>query len=195
MVEHSYAWLDLQESTISFLGFCGSMLSMEGRSYMEEAPLLAFWPGLCLAIGVSTPSNNVRRRPERPPGPPPAPRRPLLRWQQAVRQGCVGVAGRRSEYWDTAQVRTTMSPRDFTGPEMSPTGLEPLRRDDTEITHADQFQKHSRSPIGIPRAGERVVRCQWSRQDGNLGLCGDHAVSSCWANTLDQRNGAFLLRV
>ena len=135
MVEHSYAWLDLQESTISFLGFgippptpsWGSMLSMEGRIYMEEAPLLAFWPDLCLASGVSTASNNVRRRPERPPGPSPAPRRPLLRWQQAVRQGCVGVAGRRSEYWNTAEVRTTMSPRDFTGPEMSPTGQEPLR--------------------------------------------------------------------
>ena len=28
------------------------MLSMEGRIYMEEAPLLAFWPGLCLAIVV-----------------------------------------------------------------------------------------------------------------------------------------------
>ena len=50
----------LQESTISFLGFgippptpsWGSMLSMEGRIYMEEAPLLAFWPGLCLAIVV-----------------------------------------------------------------------------------------------------------------------------------------------
>ena len=50
----------LQESTISFLGFgipppppsWGSMLSMEGRIYMEEVPLLAFWPGLCLAIVV-----------------------------------------------------------------------------------------------------------------------------------------------
>ena len=49
----------LQESTISFLGFgipplpsWGSMLSMEGRIYMEEAPLLAFCPGLCLAIVV-----------------------------------------------------------------------------------------------------------------------------------------------
>ena len=60
MVEHSYAWLDLQESTISFLGLgiapptpsWGSMLSMEGRSYMEEAPLLAFGPGLCLAMVV-----------------------------------------------------------------------------------------------------------------------------------------------
>ena len=50
----------LSESTISFLGFgipppqpsWGSMLSIEGRSYMLEAPLLAFWPGLCLAIVV-----------------------------------------------------------------------------------------------------------------------------------------------
>ena len=50
----------LQESTISFLGFgippltpsWRSMLSMEGRIYMEEAPLLAFWPGLSLVVAV-----------------------------------------------------------------------------------------------------------------------------------------------
>ena len=50
----------LSESTISFLGFgipppqpsWGGMLSLEGRTYMEVAPLLALWPGLCLAIVV-----------------------------------------------------------------------------------------------------------------------------------------------
>ena len=50
----------LAEASVSFLGFgipppqpsWGSMLSIEGRSYMLEAPLLAFWPGLCLAIVV-----------------------------------------------------------------------------------------------------------------------------------------------
>ena len=49
-----------QESIIGFLGFgippltrsSGSMLSMEGRIYMGEAPLLAFWPGPCPAIVV-----------------------------------------------------------------------------------------------------------------------------------------------
>ena len=50
----------LAEASVSFLGFgipppqpsWGSMLSIEGRAYMLEAPLLAFWPGLCLAIVV-----------------------------------------------------------------------------------------------------------------------------------------------
>ena len=50
----------LSESTISFLGFgipppqpsWGGMLSLEGRRYMERAPLLAIWPGLSLAIVV-----------------------------------------------------------------------------------------------------------------------------------------------
>ena len=50
----------LSESTISFLGFgipppqpsWGGMLSLEGRTYMEVAPLLALWPGLSLAIVV-----------------------------------------------------------------------------------------------------------------------------------------------
>ena len=50
----------LSEATISFLGFgiappqpsWGSMLSMEGRKYMETAPLLALLPGFCLAIVV-----------------------------------------------------------------------------------------------------------------------------------------------
>ena len=50
----------LTESTISFLGFgvppgvpsWGSMLSLEGRQYMEIAPQLALWPGLTLSIAV-----------------------------------------------------------------------------------------------------------------------------------------------
>ena len=50
----------LSESTISFLGFgipppqpsWGGMLSLEGRRFMERAPLLAIWPGLSLAIVV-----------------------------------------------------------------------------------------------------------------------------------------------
>ena len=50
----------LQESTIGCFGFGippptpsrGSMLSMEGRVYIEQAPLLELWPGLCLAIVV-----------------------------------------------------------------------------------------------------------------------------------------------
>ncbi len=50
----------MMEATLSFLGFgvppgvpsWGSMLSREGRTYMEEAPLLALWPGLALAITI-----------------------------------------------------------------------------------------------------------------------------------------------
>ena len=50
----------LGEATISFLGFgipppepsWGTMLSLEGRKYMERVPMLAIWPGLCLAIVV-----------------------------------------------------------------------------------------------------------------------------------------------
>jgi peptide/nickel transport system permease protein len=45
---------------ISYLGFgipppdpsWGGMLSLEGRKYMYQAPWLALWPGLCLAIVV-----------------------------------------------------------------------------------------------------------------------------------------------
>ena len=48
------------EATVSFLGFgipppqptWGGMLSAEGRKYMEIAPALALWPGLCLAFVV-----------------------------------------------------------------------------------------------------------------------------------------------
>ena len=48
------------EASLSFLGFglppnvpsWGGMLSREGRQYMEQAPWLALWPGLCLTTVV-----------------------------------------------------------------------------------------------------------------------------------------------
>ena len=50
----------MMEASLSFLGFgvppgipsYGSMISFEGRTYMERAPQLAIWPGLCLAALV-----------------------------------------------------------------------------------------------------------------------------------------------
>ena len=50
----------MSEASLSFLGFglppnipsWGGMLSREGRVYMEQAPWLAFCPGLCLTIVV-----------------------------------------------------------------------------------------------------------------------------------------------
>ena len=50
----------IAEASLSFFGFglppeipsWGSMLSGEGRKYMEQAPWLALWPGLCLTIVV-----------------------------------------------------------------------------------------------------------------------------------------------
>ncbi len=50
----------LMEASLSFLGFgvppgvpsWGSMLSREGRQYMEIAPMLAIWPGLALSLVV-----------------------------------------------------------------------------------------------------------------------------------------------
>ena len=50
----------IAEASLSFLGFglppevpsWGGMLSREGRKYMEQAPWLALWPGLCLTIVV-----------------------------------------------------------------------------------------------------------------------------------------------
>ena len=50
----------MSEASLSFLGFglpaqipsWGSLLSREGRQYMEQAPWLALWPGLCLTITV-----------------------------------------------------------------------------------------------------------------------------------------------
>ena len=50
----------IAEASLSFLGFglppkvpsWGAMLSREGRQYMEIAPWLALWPGLCLTMVV-----------------------------------------------------------------------------------------------------------------------------------------------
>ena len=50
----------IMEATISFIGFgipppqpsWGGMLSLEGRKYMLQAPWLAIWPGLCIAIVI-----------------------------------------------------------------------------------------------------------------------------------------------
>ena len=50
----------IAEASLSFLGFglpisvpsWGGMLSGVGRQYMEVAPRLALWPGLCLTIVV-----------------------------------------------------------------------------------------------------------------------------------------------
>ena len=50
----------MSEAALSFLGFglppnipsWGGMLSREGRLYMEMAPWLALWPGLCLTMVV-----------------------------------------------------------------------------------------------------------------------------------------------
>jgi peptide/nickel transport system permease protein len=61
----------LAEASLSFLGFgipppnpsWGGMLSGEGRKYMEQAPWMALWPGLCLSLvvyGVSMFGDAVR---------------------------------------------------------------------------------------------------------------------------------------
>ena len=50
----------LSLASLSFLGFglpasnpdWGGLLSREGRNYMEQAPHLALWPGLCLTVTV-----------------------------------------------------------------------------------------------------------------------------------------------
>ena len=50
----------MAEASLSFLGFglppsipsWGGLLSREGRQYMEVAPWLALWPGLCLTITI-----------------------------------------------------------------------------------------------------------------------------------------------
>ena len=50
----------VSEASLSFLGFglspeipsWGTLLSRDGRKYMEQAPWLALWPGLCLTITV-----------------------------------------------------------------------------------------------------------------------------------------------
>ena len=89
----------IAEASLSFLGFglpatvpsWGGMLSREGRQYMEIAPRLALWPGLCLTVTVyalnlfgdalrdllDQPAPARRRRPLRgraPPTPHAAPR-------------------------------------------------------------------------------------------------------------------------
>ncbi len=54
----------MAEAALSFLGFglpadvpsWGGMLSREGRRYMEVAPHLALWPGVCLTVVVYTAS-------------------------------------------------------------------------------------------------------------------------------------------
>ena len=56
----SCGYMILGEATLSFLGFgvpppmpsWGLMLSGEGRIYMLQAPWIAIWPGLALAIVV-----------------------------------------------------------------------------------------------------------------------------------------------
>ena len=53
-------WIILDEAGLSFLGFglppdvpsWGGMLSGEGRRFMEIKPVLAFYPGLCLAVVI-----------------------------------------------------------------------------------------------------------------------------------------------
>jgi peptide/nickel transport system permease protein len=55
----------ISEASLSFLGFglpieipsWGGLLSREGRRYMEQAPHLALWPGLCLTITVYAMNN------------------------------------------------------------------------------------------------------------------------------------------
>ncbi len=50
----------ISEASLSFLGFglsptipsWGTLLSRDGRKYMEQAPWLALWPGLCLTLTV-----------------------------------------------------------------------------------------------------------------------------------------------
>ncbi len=56
----SFGGVIMAEASLSFLGFglpatvpsWGGLLSREGRLYMEVAPWLALWPGLCLTIVV-----------------------------------------------------------------------------------------------------------------------------------------------
>ena len=57
---HDEVGVIISEAALSFLGFGlpisvpsrGGMLSREGREFMEVAPRLALWPGLCLTIVV-----------------------------------------------------------------------------------------------------------------------------------------------
>ncbi len=60
IISFSTAGYILSAASLSFLGFglppdvpdWGGMLSREGRQYMEAAPRLALWPGLCLTLVV-----------------------------------------------------------------------------------------------------------------------------------------------
>ena len=53
-------WAIIAEASLSFLGFglppdvpsWGTLLSREGRQYMEMAPRLAMWPGVALTLVV-----------------------------------------------------------------------------------------------------------------------------------------------
>ena len=55
-----HVWAIIAEASLSFLGFglppdvpsWGTMLSREGRQYMEMAPRLAMWPGVALTLVV-----------------------------------------------------------------------------------------------------------------------------------------------
>ena len=81
----------ISAAALSFLGFglppqipdWGAMLSSEGRRYMEMAPRLTLWPGLCLTIVVYSPNmfgDAVRD---------------LLDPRMRGGQGSFGVAGKR----------------------------------------------------------------------------------------------------
>ena len=102
-------WAIIAEASLSFLGFglppdvpsWGTMLSREGRQYMEMAPRLAMWPGVALTLvvyclnmvgdalrdlldprlrgGGGALAGGVAR------APPSAPRRPCRSWN--VREG------------------------------------------------------------------------------------------------------------
>ena len=75
-------WAIIAEASLSFLGFglppdvpsWGTMLSREGRQYMEMAPRLAMWPGGGADPGGVLPEHG-RRRAARPARPAPARRR------------------------------------------------------------------------------------------------------------------------
>ena len=85
----------MSEAALSFLGFglppdipsWGGMLSREGRQYMEIAPHLALWPGLCLTVVVYSLNmfgDAVRDLPRPPPARPP---RPLRRRRHGPAKG------------------------------------------------------------------------------------------------------------
>ena len=95
----------ISEASLSFLGFglpttvpsWGGMLSREGRQYMEIAPRLAVWPGLCLTVVVYC-LNIGRRRGARPARPAAARRqRPARRLRRAGGQKSRGDSTARAE--------------------------------------------------------------------------------------------------